>query len=172
MLHGKVKHEDSMGNGGVIESGDVQWMTAGSGIIHSEMPHQEDGLLWGFQLWANLPASQKMMDPRYRDIQNAQIPEVSLKNGIKARVICGELAGTRGPTQDIVIDPEYLDVTHTMYFLKSTIWLLSDFGVRWYAYSEPSSNQWLMVLDLWKSSSKGRSPALPANCSIFKEELS
>lgn len=111
MLHGNVKHEDSMGNGGVIESGDVQWMTAGSGIIHSEMPHQEDGLLWGFQLWANLPASQKMMDPRYRDIQNAQIPEVSLNNGIKARVICGELAGVRGPAQDIVIDPEYLDVT-------------------------------------------------------------
>lgn len=111
MLHGKVKHEDSMGNGGVIEAGDVQWMTAGSGIIHSEMPDQEDGLLWGLQLWANLPASHKMMDPRYRDIQNAQIPEVILKNGVKAKIICGELAGTRGPAQDIVIDPEYLDVT-------------------------------------------------------------
>ena len=74
MLHGDVKHEDSLGNGGVIQSGDVQWMTAGSGIIHQEMPHQKDGLLWGFQLWANLPASHKMMHPRYQELKKEQIP--------------------------------------------------------------------------------------------------
>jgi redox-sensitive bicupin YhaK (pirin superfamily) len=112
MLYGEIEHGDSLGNKGVIHSGDVQWMTAGSGIIHQEMPiGQGDGLMWGFQLWANLPASQKMMDPRYRDIKKAQIPEVKLKNGVIAKIICGELNGTKGPVQDIVIEPEYLDLT-------------------------------------------------------------
>ncbi|MHA2398591.1 MAG: pirin family protein [Promethearchaeota archaeon] len=114
MLHGKVEHGDSLGNGGVIEAGDVQWMTAGSGIIHQEMPKkgEQDTLLWGFQLWANLPASQKMMDPRYRDVKSAQIPELILNNDtVKIKIICGEINGTKGPVQDIVTDPEYLDVT-------------------------------------------------------------
>ena len=112
VLHGKVEHGDSMGNKGTIESGDVQWMTAGSGIIHQEMPKGEkEGLMWGFQLWANLPASHKMMDPRYRDVKSHQIPEVTLDQGVKVRIICGELKGVRGPVRDIVIEPEYLDFT-------------------------------------------------------------
>jgi len=112
VLYGKVEHGDSMENRGIISSGDVQWMTAGSGIIHQEMPKgQEDGLLWGFQLWANLPASHKMMDPRYRDVKSHQIPEATLDNGVKVKIICGEVKGVKGPVQDIVIDPEYLDIT-------------------------------------------------------------
>jgi redox-sensitive bicupin YhaK (pirin superfamily) len=112
VLYGKVEHGDSMENRGIISSGDVQWMTAGSGIIHQEMPKgQEDGLMWGFQLWANLPASHKMMDPRYRDVKSHQIPEVTLDYDVKVRIICGEVKGVKGPVQDIVIDPEYLDIT-------------------------------------------------------------
>jgi redox-sensitive bicupin YhaK (pirin superfamily) len=112
VLYGKVEHGDSMGNKGTISSGDVQWMTAGSGIIHQEMPKgQKDGLMWGFQLWANLPASQKMMDPRYRDLKSKQIPEVTLDHGVKIKIICGEVTGVKGPVEGIVIDPEYLDIT-------------------------------------------------------------
>jgi redox-sensitive bicupin YhaK (pirin superfamily) len=111
VLRGRVEHGDSMGNSGAIESGDVQWMTAGSGIIHQEMPKgQKDGLLWGFQLWANLPASRKMMDPRYREIKKNQIPETQLGSGAKVKIICGELNGVKGPVQDIVTSPEYLDI--------------------------------------------------------------
>jgi redox-sensitive bicupin YhaK (pirin superfamily) len=112
VLRGDVEHGDSMGNKGVIASGDVQWMTAGSGIIHQEMPKgDEKGMMWGFQLWANLPASQKMMNPRYRDVKDNQIPEVSAGEGVKIRIICGEVKGTTGPVRDIVVDPEYLDCT-------------------------------------------------------------
>ena len=113
MLHGNVEHGDSLGNGGVIEAGDVQWMTAGSGIIHQEMPKKdkEDTLLWGFQLWANLPASHKMMNPRYRDLKSDEIPEISLNDGnIKIKIICGEIDGIKGPVRDIITEPEYLDV--------------------------------------------------------------
>ena len=110
MIHGKVKHEDSMGNSGVIQNGDVQWMTAGSGIIHSEMPVQDNGLLWGFQLWVNLPSPNKMMEPRYQDIQSEQIQEVSLDKGIKIKVVCGKIQDNAGPVQDLVIDPSYFDI--------------------------------------------------------------
>jgi len=111
MLEGEVEHGDSIGNSGVIKSGDVQWMTAGSGIIHQEMPKQYQGLMMGFQLWANLPANQKMMEPRYRDVNSKQIPEVSVSDGVKIKIISGELMGTNGPVQDIIVDTEYLDVT-------------------------------------------------------------
>ena len=112
MLHGEVEHGDSMGNQGLIRPGDVQWMTAGSGIIHQEMPRGDaSGRMGGFQLWANLPAAQKMMDPRYRDVKREDIPVVSLKNGVEIRVICGDVAGTKGPVKDIAIDPQYLDVS-------------------------------------------------------------
>ena len=112
VLRGDVEHGDSMGNKGIISSGDVQWMTAGSGIIHQEMPKGDThGLMYGFQLWANLPKSHKMMDPRYREVKSDQIPEVSLGNGTKIRVICGNVGGMKGPVQDIVTDPEYLDIT-------------------------------------------------------------
>lgn len=111
MLQGEMRHGDSLGNGGVTRAGEVQWMTAGSGIIHEEMPNQKDGSLWGFQLWANLPAAHKMMDPRYRDVKKKQIPEITLDNDIKVKVICGKINDIIGPVQDIVIDPEYLDVS-------------------------------------------------------------
>ena len=112
VLRGDVEHGDSLGNKGIIGSGDVQWMTAGSGIIHQEMPKgDENGRMYGFQLWANLPSTDKMMDPRYRDIKSYQIPELKLPGGATIKVIAGEMAGTKGPVGDIVIDPEYLDVT-------------------------------------------------------------
>ncbi|MBU0484347.1 MAG: pirin family protein [Proteobacteria bacterium] len=112
VLRGEVEHGDSMGNKGDITSGDVQWMTAGSGIIHQEMPKGDaDGRMEGFQLWANLPAAQKMMAPRYRDVKAAQIPTVRLVNGVEIKVISGQVGATQGPVRDIVIDPEYIDVT-------------------------------------------------------------
>jgi len=113
MLHGQIEHGDSMDNSGVIGAGDVQWMTAGSGIIHQEMPkkNENDPVLAGFQLWANLPASHKMMDPRYRDITKEQIPEVIVNDSVRVKIICGEVNGVKGPVQDIVTDPEYLDVS-------------------------------------------------------------
>ena len=112
MLHGRIEHGDSMKNSGIIGAGDVQWMTAGSGIIHQEMPkkNEDDPYLAGFQLWANLPASHKMMDPRYRDITKDIIPEVSVDNNAKVKIICGEINGVKGPIQDIITEPEYLDV--------------------------------------------------------------
>jgi hypothetical protein len=107
---GDVEHGDSLGNSGVISSGDVQWMTAGSGIVHQEMPKGDaTGAMHGFQLWANLPAAQKMMAPRYRDITAAQIPTVELEHGVRVNVIAGTLGGAHGPMDDIVIDPEYFD---------------------------------------------------------------
>ncbi|MGQ3685750.1 MAG: pirin family protein [Candidatus Loosdrechtia sp.] len=112
VLRGDVEHGDSMGNKGTISSGDIQWMTAGSGIIHQEMPKGDaNGVMFGFQLWANLPKSCKMMDPRYQDVKSHQIPEIVFDNGIKVRVICGKVAGRQGPVRDIITDPEYLDVT-------------------------------------------------------------
>ncbi len=112
VLKGDVEHGDSMGNKGVISSGDVQWMTAGGGIIHQEMPKGDaHDAMHGFQLWANLPASQKMMAPRYRGITADRIPEVELENGARIKVIAGTVGGAAGPMDKIVIDPEYLDCT-------------------------------------------------------------
>lgn len=112
VLKGDVEHGDSLGNKGIISSGDVQWMTAGSGIVHQEMPKGDgSGKMYGFQLWANLPSGEKMMDPRYRDVANEQIPEVKLPNDTTVKIIAGEVSGIKGPVQDIVIDPEYIDVT-------------------------------------------------------------
>ncbi|MGD9332939.1 MAG: pirin family protein [Desulfobacterales bacterium] len=112
VIKGDVEHGDSLGNSGVISSGDVQWMTAGSGIIHQEMPRGDaHGAMHGFQLWANLPAAQKMMAPRYRGIRANQVPTVRLKNGVSVKVIAGSIGGAKGPMDDIVIDPEYLDCT-------------------------------------------------------------
>jgi redox-sensitive bicupin YhaK (pirin superfamily) len=112
VLGGEVEHGDSMGNTGVIRPGDVQWMTAGSGIIHQEMPKgDKKNFMLGFQLWANLPASHKMMDPRYRDVKSSQISEISLKDGVTVKILCGTVNGVQGPVRDIVTDPEYLDIT-------------------------------------------------------------
>ena len=111
MLKGSVEHEDSMGNAGSVHAGDVQWMSAGSGIIHSEMPKPVNGQMGGFQLWVNLPRSHKMMDPRYQEITHHQIPTVSPSKGVTTRVICGTVLDVKGPVRDIVADPEYLDVS-------------------------------------------------------------
>lgn len=112
ILRGNVTHGDSMGNKGTIGPGDVQWMTAGSGIIHQEMPNGDsENFMHGFQLWANLPASQKMMHPRYRDVGAADIPEVKTDRGAAIKIISGEVDGVRGPVEDIVIEPEFLDIS-------------------------------------------------------------
>jgi quercetin 2,3-dioxygenase len=111
MLEGTVDHEDSIGNAGSISAGDVQWMTAGSGIIHQEMPKPVNGRMGGFQLWVNLPRVKKMMAPRYQEIPGDTIPVVSPKKDVSIRVIAGTVAGTRGPVRDIVADPEFLDIS-------------------------------------------------------------
>jgi quercetin 2,3-dioxygenase len=112
VLDGEVEHADSLGNGGVIGAGDVQWMTAGSGIVHQEMPKGDSrGRMDGFQLWANLPRSNKMMEPRYREVTKDTIPAVTLASGAVVRVISGAVDGTVGPVTDIVTEPEYLDVS-------------------------------------------------------------
>lgn len=112
ILEGEVEHQDSLGNKGIISSGDVQWMTAGSGIIHQEMPvGDKDGKMFGFQVWANLPAAQKMMQPRYQEIKSSNIPIIVTGNGIRIRVICGKVNQTSGPVKDIVAEPEFLDIS-------------------------------------------------------------
>ncbi len=112
VLQGKVDHGDSLGNAGTISSGDIQWMNSGSGIIHQEMPKGDgSGRMWGFQLWANLPASHKMMTPGYQEVLSGHIPEISLAGGVRVRIICGEIGGSKGPVRDVVIQPEYLDVS-------------------------------------------------------------
>ena len=112
VLAGNVDHGDSLGNEGTISAGDVQWMTAGSGIVHQEMPHGDrEGRMHGFQLWANLPSSLKMTPPRYQDIQAADIPEVTEDDGTTIRVICGNIWGVNGPVDGIAADPHYIDVS-------------------------------------------------------------
>lgn len=110
MLEGRMLHRDSAGNEGLLSSGDVQWMTAGRGLVHSEMPQQEDGRMEGFQLWLNLPAQDKMCAPSYRDISSTQIPEVSLPGGGTVRVIAGSALGVAGAVQRPHTQPTYLDV--------------------------------------------------------------
>jgi len=110
MLAGSMRHEDHKGNRGELGPGSVQWMTAGRGIIHSEMPLQNDGLMWGFQLWVNLPARNKMTEPRYQDVPASAIPEVQAEGGVAIRVITGEVLGTRGPVEGIATSPLYLDL--------------------------------------------------------------
>jgi quercetin 2,3-dioxygenase len=111
VLAGTVDHGDSLGNSGSLGAGDVQWMTAGSGILHQEMPQGDDrGRMHGFQLWANLPSSLKMTSPRYQDIPAMEIPEVTDDDGTRARIICGDFWGKRGPVDGIAADPRYLDI--------------------------------------------------------------
>jgi len=112
VLAGEVAHGDSLGNKGKMTAGDVQWMTAGSGILHQEMPQGDaKGRMHGFQLWANLPASLKMTDPRYQDIPSTAIPEVTEDDGTKARIISGEFWGRRGPVEGVAADPSYVDIS-------------------------------------------------------------
>ena len=111
VLKGSVAHGDSLGNQGTLGAGDVQWMTAGSGILHQEMPKGDgQGKMHGFQLWANLPSSLKMTDPRYQDVPGKEIPEVIDDDGTVVRVVCGSFWGKKGPVDGIASDPRYLDV--------------------------------------------------------------
>jgi redox-sensitive bicupin YhaK (pirin superfamily) len=105
-----VEHRDSIGNHGVIRSGDVQWMTAGSGIMHEEMPRRTEGMMQGFQLWVNLPQAHKMMAPRYREIKREDIPVVEPEIGVEVKVVAGEVDGAVGPVKDLVVKVRYLDV--------------------------------------------------------------
>ena len=112
VLAGTVDHGDSLGNQGSLGAGDVQWMTAGSGIIHQEMPKGDaQGRMHGFQLWANLPASLKMTNPRYQDVSGRDVPEIADDDGTKVRVVCGSFWGVTGPVDGIAADPRYLDVS-------------------------------------------------------------
>lgn len=116
MLHGKMEHKDNLGNSGVIDSGGVQWMTAGKGIIHSEMPKQEDGTFWGFQLWINLPQKYKMVTPRYQDLPKSTIPTLSFANQAVVKVIAGSAVDNNstivsGPVKNTVTNPLYLDIS-------------------------------------------------------------
>jgi len=111
LISGCVNHKDSIGNSGSISDGDVQWMTSGHGIMHEEMPQPADGEMVGFQLWVNLPARLKMTQPRYQNITSAQIPEIRRENGVKIRVIAGQVDGVSGPVKAIVAEPTYLDIS-------------------------------------------------------------
>ena len=134
MKQGKMRHRDSVGNEGVIADGGVQWMTAGRGIIHSEMPEQSEGLLWGYQLWVNLPAEHKMVAPRYQDIQSDGIPEVS-EDGVDVRIMAGDWRGTKGASQ--------------------TLWPVGSLDVR-VAPGRPSLMIFPRPLTRWPSSMKVR----------------
>ncbi|HEY2825634.1 MAG TPA: pirin family protein, partial [Gemmatimonadales bacterium] len=112
VLAGSVEHGDSLGNTGSLGAGDVQWMTAGSGILHQEMPQGDPtGRMHGFQLWANLPANLKMTDPRYQDIKSKDVPEVIDDDGTKVRVVVGDFWGKKGPVEGVAADPRYLDIS-------------------------------------------------------------
>ena len=110
MLAGKMRHKDSVGNEGVIDAGGIQWMNAGRGIIHEEMPEQEEGLLQGFQLWVNLPANEKMSAPNYQDIQPDLVPLVNAGNA-SVKVLAGEFDGVQGPVKTTAVAPTFLDIT-------------------------------------------------------------
>jgi redox-sensitive bicupin YhaK (pirin superfamily) len=112
LLAGKMEHRDSMGNHGLLEAGDVQWMTAGRGIVHSEMPRQDRGRLWGFQLWVNLPRARKMDPPRYQDLRASEVPEVEV-GGARVRVIAGTFGDVTGAVNGVATAPTMLDVTTT-----------------------------------------------------------
>ena len=111
MLAGRMRHGDNQGNVGLLRPGSVQWMTAGRGIIHSEMPEQEEGLMQGFQLWVNLPAKEKMTKPRYQDIDPENVPVVERPDGTKVKVLVGSFDGVSGPVNKVATDPLYLDIT-------------------------------------------------------------
>jgi redox-sensitive bicupin YhaK (pirin superfamily) len=110
MLDGRMRHGDNQGNSGLLGPGSVQWMTAGRGIVHSEMPEQEEGLMRGFQLWVNLPASDKMTEPRYQDIAASDIPEVELDDGVRVRVLSGQFGDVAGPVAGVAVKPSYFDL--------------------------------------------------------------
>jgi quercetin 2,3-dioxygenase len=111
MLEGKMEHRDSVGNVGLIESGGIQWMNAGKGIIHAEMPKQTEGMMRGFQLWVNLPAKEKMSEPGYQDIPAHSVPEVAVSEHVKVKVLSGSFSNVTGPVATQAVDPLFLDIT-------------------------------------------------------------
>ncbi len=111
IISGKIEHQDSLGNKGNICSGEIQWMTAGNGILHQEMPLDTGKSMQGFQLWANLPKSHKMMDPRYRDVTTDQIPCEEISKGVTIKVVAGQINGIKGPVQDVITKPIYMDIS-------------------------------------------------------------
>jgi redox-sensitive bicupin YhaK (pirin superfamily) len=111
MLAGRMRHGDNQGNSGLLGPGSVQWMTAARGIVHSEMPEQEDGLMWGFQLWVNLPSRDKMSAPRYQDIAPERIPALTPAEGVRVRLIAGRIGEAEGPVRAVATEPVYVDVT-------------------------------------------------------------
>jgi redox-sensitive bicupin YhaK (pirin superfamily) len=111
MLDGRMRHGDNKGHSGLLVSGSVQWMTAGRGLVHSELPEQEDGLMRGFQLWINLPAKDKMCEPRYQEYAPNKIPVATPAPGVSVKVIAGAVAGIKGPVGGIATDPTYLDIS-------------------------------------------------------------
>src|SRR5262245_42637422 len=111
MLAGRMRHGDNKGNSGLLGPGSVQWMTAGRGIVHSEMPEQENGLMWGFQLWVKLPAAEKMTAPRYQNIEPEAIPALDLPGGARVKVVAGRVHGVEGAVRAVATDPTYLDVS-------------------------------------------------------------
>lgn len=111
MLAGRMRHQDNHGHSGSLVPGSVQWMTAGRGIVHSEMPEQEDGLMWGFQLWVNLPAQDKMCEPRYQEFPPEAIPVVRPQEGVEVRLVAGDLMGASGPVRGVATEPLYWDIT-------------------------------------------------------------
>jgi redox-sensitive bicupin YhaK (pirin superfamily) len=151
MLTGEVEHGDSMGNGGTINSGDVQWMTAGSGIIHQEMPKRYEGLMQGFQLWVNLPAKKKMMEPRYRGIAKDHI--ASFENeGANVKVIAGRIDDTEGPVRDLVVNVEYFDVE-------------LEAGRKFEHPTHKGRTAFAYVID--GSAHSGKTAVKPENCALF-----
>ena len=110
MLAGCMRHGDNQGNAGLLRPGSVQWMTAGRGIVHSEMPEQEDGLMWGFQLWINLPASHKMTEPRYQDVEPESIQTIERADNSRIKIIAGQVDGIHGAVSSVTTDPTYLDL--------------------------------------------------------------
>ncbi|MBN2343099.1 MAG: pirin family protein [Deltaproteobacteria bacterium] len=154
MVEGRVEHGDSLGNRGVIETGDAQWMTAGSGIIHSEMPAMENGLLRGLQLWVNLPAKDKMSTPRYRELKSKNIPSVAIDGGT-VKVLAGEFRSTAGGFSEIAGNPMYLDVS------------LSP-GSRFHAVIASSHNAFAFVLSGSGHFGSNRSPVAESALAIFE----
>jgi redox-sensitive bicupin YhaK (pirin superfamily) len=133
MIEGAMEHKDSVGNRGRLVAGSAQWMTAGHGIVHSEMPKQERGLMWGFQLWVNLPRARKLIKPRYQDIAPGLIPEKTIE-GARTRVVAGDAFGMTGPVSGIDVEPIFLDVTVTK-------------GVRFTTPLPPGHNAFVFVTD-------------------------
>ncbi|HSX60370.1 MAG TPA: pirin family protein [Tahibacter sp.] len=134
MLAGNMRHGDNQGNSGRLRAGSVQWMTAGRGIVHSEMPEQEDGLMWGFQLWVNLPAKDKMTAPRYQDIAPERVPRMAPADGVELRLLTGRVGEVEGPVTDVATAPFYAD-------------LRLDAGAQWTALLPERHNAFVYVYE-------------------------